>query len=110
MGQKDLILDLTTTNAYQDSRKSQVKNWGTKLLLIKNTGDTNGLTYIIKAYADGDDDDSEHTLLSATNLAHSSGIIYKTTDPWDVIYVQVKSQVDGSHTDCKIWCNRGVHA
>ena len=112
MGQKERIASGTTANAYASTRHSKyTQNWKNKLILISNTGDTNGLTFKVYGVADMDDeDDSTYLLQDETTLAKETVVPYRTEDPWEAIYVQVKSTVGAAHTTYKVWVNRNVGA
>jgi len=112
MGQKEKIGSGTTTNSYTSTRYSKyTQNWQNKLILISNTGVSNGLTFKVYGVADMDDEaDSTYLLQDETTLSADTVIPYRTEDPWEAIYVQVKSTVADSHTSYKVWVNRNVHA
>ena len=109
MGLRYKVFDSATVDAATATAKAKVLDWGTKLIFIKNNHATNGISYQINAEADSRDTvDSSHTLLAYTTLAAGKTIIYKTTDPWDTLYVNVKNAVGSSHASAVIWINGGM--
>ena len=110
MGYRNKAFDGATVDAATASIVVKVLHWGTKLVFIKNNHASNSIQYQINAYADDrDTTDSGHTLLAYTTLAAGATIIYKTTDPWDSLYVNVKNASGGNHASAVIWINGGKY-
>lgn len=110
MGIRFKVFDQATTDNFVNSTKAKVLNWGTKLIYIKNNHGSNGVTYQIIAEADSrDTTDSTHTLLGSTNISAGGTIIYKTTDPWDVLYVKLQNQTGGNNATAVAWINGGIN-
>jgi len=108
MGYRDKIFDGVTADAATSSSVAKILRWGTKLIFIKNNHETNGIQYQINVYADyRDTTDSGHTLKAYTALAAGNSIIYKTKDPWDAIYINVKNDSPGNNASAAIWVNGG---
>ena len=106
MGKRYKVFDGATADAATSTQVAKVIHYKTKLIFIKNNHATKGIQYQINAYADDrDKTDSGHTLLTYTSLAAGGTIIYKTTDPWDALYVNVKNDAAGNNATAVIWIN-----
>lgn len=107
---KEQVLNqaLTDTGVYTTSLKATVLAYNKILFYIINNDSGNTLQYVIKGAMDIDDESSStRTLLSATDLTAGSIGVHSLTDPYDVVWIEVRRKTGGQTiSGIKAWINR----
>lgn len=108
MGRRNKIFDGVTVDDSTASYAYSLINYDTTFIYIKNNHGSNSIQYQVTGYADYRDPiDSAHILQTWLSLASGNTSILKTTDPWDVIKIEVKNASVGDDSSAVIWVNSG---